>query len=1204
MRWIAKYRKQRMGALAAAIAVTAWMPMAMAEVEGLPDEATGNNALRENVESITYETVKTKNDTMKVVINNDRAAINWNTFNIANGKTVEFSRTNNGTGWAVLNRVTGGTSSAIDGNLIGHGGTVFLINPNGITFGSTACVEVGSLVASTLEMKEDFLAKNDNGHYVNRDFTFEGKGGSDGGAIRILSAANNVSATDINANGVVALLAKQVENNGTIKAGKAYVAAGNKIQVKYDDKISVEVPGSASANDSIINTGNINDGTGYVLMTAKAAVNLLSDTVNAKPTVKADKIIIDKDGNVELTGDKVLIDGKITSNGSITTTGTNALQVNDSADIHAKTWNINAKNVDVVKGVKTPEKLDNLENDVSSKVISAALKDTNVNITASPNDPTYYADINIKNKITKTEGGNTELTFTAGRNISVDADITSTEGALNLTLNSRNMEKTNSKREDGANIIRADISTNGGNFTTTGKHGTYFGVILNSKDGSNIGATRDIKTEGGNISLLGDEVLVATGGVVNLNAGETGNVFIEGKVNSANAYYNVENAGTLSWAKAREGAKNTEVDALKGKTHLAVITSALEDAVATSTIAKSNATTKEAFVGGHVLKVKTKDGYPVDAEGNLIIYATDDDGNPVIKGTPVIDDGSVTKDESGNITGITVMAATDNKGWYKIKDKDGTEHYARFWGWTEGAEAGNIFYVQTTGETVLDSDMESSTNEAWVHNNHGAAVYNAKDSSEAYVNFAPKEPNDDKGQDKTNGTQMALAINYDTHLDGKRKEILYSQWDDIGASATQIKNYVVEAELGKTALNIDGKDVKLSGAVGNLTQLKDVSVNAFGNIDVQGTVNVENKVKLAGKDIMIGGNITADAQKADDAVVIQAQGNFLNPHKAAISMGDLSSWKIYSDNPKDDDFGGLNSESFAFWGWDGKNTYSSDRNLYIFKYNPTLTITANDATKKFGEALSDTGYTLKNELSGQYLNNFLDGYDDMLKTAYMLNNIGTKSYGYPVSAPLGIYRIDLTNTDNGVAALRGNGYKVYVNPGTLTVTGDNPDDVKPQLDPHNSTNLDGSASYTTAPRQAGPGADRVLGLQSAELPFFREENGQTKLYGTYDVSIDPDKVKMEPTAKILPEPDQPKNQYREYDKELTTQAGTAKFKMTYNGSTFDIYPVDNFAKDLLVAGDAAKNVDVESQALFAAFKEMGITLDDLDGVYTHFDSKK
>jgi hypothetical protein len=128
-----------------------------------------------------------------------------------------------------------------------------------------------------------------------------------------------------------------------------------------------------------------------------------------------------------------------------------------------------------------------------------------------------------------------------------------------------------------------------------------------------------------------------------------------------------------------------------------------------------------------------------------------------------------------------------------------------------------------------------------------------------------------------------------------------------------------------------------------------------------------------------------------------------------------------------------------------------------------------------------------------------------------------------------------------------------------------------------------------------------LGLQSAELPFFNKKHGQVKLYGTYDVTVDPDKVKMEPTAKVLPEPDQPKSQYREYDKELTTAAGTAKFRLTYNGSTLDIYPTDAASMAILTAGDGTKNVEIESQALFAAFKEMGITLDDLDGVYTHFE---
>mgnify|MGYP002869195954 CR=1 FL=1 len=60
--------------------------------------------------------------------------------------------------------------------------------------------------------------------------------------------------------------------------------------------------------------------------------------------------------------------------------------------------------------------------------------------------------------------------------------------------------------------------------------------------------------------------------------------------------------------------------------------------------------------------------------------------------------------------------------------------------------------------------------------------------------------------------------------------------------------------------------------------------------------------------------------------------------------------------------------------------------------------------------------------------------------------------------------------------------------------------------------------------------------------------------------------------------------------------------MVYNGSTLDIYPMDAASKALLVAGDGKKNVEVESKALFEAFNHMGITLDDLDGVYTHFES--
>lgn len=68
--------------------------------------------------------------------------MNWKSFSIANGESVAFD-TNN-----YLNLVRGASKSEINGVLSG-GGSIYLINPNGILFGSNASVNVGNLVAST-----------------------------------------------------------------------------------------------------------------------------------------------------------------------------------------------------------------------------------------------------------------------------------------------------------------------------------------------------------------------------------------------------------------------------------------------------------------------------------------------------------------------------------------------------------------------------------------------------------------------------------------------------------------------------------------------------------------------------------------------------------------------------------------------------------------------------------------------------------------------------------------------------------------------------------------------------------------------------------------------------------------------------------------------------------------------------------------------
>ena len=406
---------------------------------------------------------------------------------------------------------------------------------------------------------------------------------------------------------------------------------------------------------------------------------------------------------------------------------------------------------------------------------------------------------------------------------------------------------------------------------------------------------------------------------------------------------------------------------------------------------------------------------------------------------------------------------------------------------------------------------------------------------------------------------------------------------------------------------------------------------------------LENKIYLrANGDVTLNDTLKTSLKHRDDAIVVRSHKRFLNNAEDSanvLQVGKDSHWKVYSETPYADNFGSgvsktgnstakdLNSDSFAVWGWDGKSEIKGNTNLYIFKYNPTITFTADDGgTREEGTSIDPVGYTYQNEMDGKFLGNFLDGYNVLFMNREGMKKGGTASLGYPATAPVGTYAIDLTDT--GTAKVWG--YNIVEKPGVLTIieppqTSDQMStektpaaattasgtiedgmvlpEVKPQLDPLSTSNLTGTASYTTQTAQ-GPSADRVLGLQSAELPFFNEKRGTVKLYGTYDVTSTPDKVTMKPTAKVLPEPEQPKNQYREYEKEIATEDGSAKFLITYNGSTLDIYPTDEASKALLVTGDEKKNVALESQALYEAFSHMGITLDDLDGVYTHFEETR
>ena len=82
----------------------------------------------------------------------ERAAINWQTFDIDAAEAVRFAQPS--TGSITSNRVLSQNPTAIEGQLSANG-QVFILNPNGVLFGRGAQVNLGGLAASTLSLSND-----------------------------------------------------------------------------------------------------------------------------------------------------------------------------------------------------------------------------------------------------------------------------------------------------------------------------------------------------------------------------------------------------------------------------------------------------------------------------------------------------------------------------------------------------------------------------------------------------------------------------------------------------------------------------------------------------------------------------------------------------------------------------------------------------------------------------------------------------------------------------------------------------------------------------------------------------------------------------------------------------------------------------------------------------------------------------------------
>ena len=222
--------------------------------------------------------------TTTITQSSQNLSLNWQSFNIAKQETVNFVQPSASA--IAVNRIFDTNGSQILGQLNANG-QVYLINPNGILFGQGAQVNVGALVASTLNLNDASL------NSAMRSFSGTGAG-------------SIVNQGTINAarGGYVALLGNTVSNQGAITAplGTVALGAGNAVTLNFNGNSLVKMQIDQSVLNSLADNGGlINADGGLVVMSAGAKDALLASVVNNTGVIEA-RTVENHEGTIILLG--------------------------------------------------------------------------------------------------------------------------------------------------------------------------------------------------------------------------------------------------------------------------------------------------------------------------------------------------------------------------------------------------------------------------------------------------------------------------------------------------------------------------------------------------------------------------------------------------------------------------------------------------------------------------------------------------------------------------------------------------------------------------------------------------------------------------------------------------------------------------------------------------------------------------------------
>lgn len=462
------------------------------------------------------------------------AFINWNTFNIGAGETVNFNQPSATS--VTWNYVNGPGASGINGD-INANGLVVLQNPNGFTVGGSAAITTHGLVMTTASTPEFDLSSGG-------PWTFN----TPPPTAKIV----NYGRINVTSGGSAFLIANDIENNGAISApgGKIGLYAGQTVL------LSTAPDGRGLSAQVTIPQGMV-DNNGNLVADA-GSVALQAQTVNQNGLIQANSIQ-NVNGTIELVAsDSVNLGANstisaqgdsqgVSSGGSVTIQGGNTFsdQAGSTINVAGGAQGGNGGSVSIC----APE-VDSLNTSINGQAVNGyvdgvlSLDPQNIQLVSSggtgtttqystgtvnssdpPNPGTLVLDVNDFSSSLST------INLQAINNIEVSTLWTlspSTSSGAQLTLTAGN-----SIIIDNAAGISA-----GNNWTVNLTAGTaYSGTTApaSGSDGIYLNGSAYLQAANGNLNLwAANEVIVNSGAIRTIGGGNIGVTAEYGNVNSGN----------------------------------------------------------------------------------------------------------------------------------------------------------------------------------------------------------------------------------------------------------------------------------------------------------------------------------------------------------------------------------------------------------------------------------------------------------------------------------------------------------------------------------------------------------------------------------------------------------------------------------------------------------------------------------------------